>query len=237
MFDYYKAETLSTLRKIKHGFFGRHHGVLKNLVQENRDFSGITDVLKIDPAQVVTLNQVHSAKPVVVYESITHTVPQADALITKIPGLYLGVYTADCVPVLLSSANGDMVAAVHAGWRGALLGIVENTIKTMRDLGAKSIVAALGPAIWQDSYEVSNDFYEKFNAPAFFKPKTNEGSWLFDLPAFVKSRLELAGLSRIEDSPFDTYRLALQFYSYRRKCHNPKEDYKSNFSVIGIEPY
>ena len=161
--------------------------------------------------------------------------PKADALITTTPGLLIGVLTADCVPVLLSTSSGDMVAAVHAGWRGSVAGILENTLDKMRALGAKEIQAALGPCIWQDTYEVSQEFYDNLNKlPSFFKPGNRPQHWQFDLPGYVMYRLQQAGIQHISSSLANTYTDPVRFFSCRRKTILGEAKFGNSLSGIGI---
>jgi YfiH family protein len=148
----------------------------------------------------------------------------------------LGILTADCVPILLASNEPLVVAAVHAGWRGAKAGIINATIEKMRALGANNITAAIGPCIWQQSYEVADDFYNNFDeAHQFFIKGNRSGHWYFDLPGYVHDQLSNAGVKNIDPSIADTYTCKDQFFSYRRKTHNPAENLAGNISIIGIK--
>ncbi|HXW59964.1 MAG TPA: polyphenol oxidase family protein, partial [Myxococcota bacterium] len=197
-----RAQALEQIPSLNHGFFGKAFGLSKDDDEErNTGFLKIAKELKTSSQSIVTLKQMHSADVLIIKEPLEGELPKADALITTVPGLYVGVYTADCVPILLSSVKGDMVAAIHAGWRGALAGIIENTIFAMRSISATNLIAALGPCIWQDSYEVSQSFYESFNAKEFFKPSRRAFHWYFDLPGYVSARLKKAGVMHVVPSP------------------------------------
>lgn len=229
-----RALSLSKISSINHGFFGRSHGLSKDDKKlRQATLARIENDLGATPLSIVTLNQVHSADALVVDAPFKEEPPQADALVTMTPNLYIGILTADCVPILFSTPRGEIVGACHAGWRGALNGIIENTIEKMRSLGATQIAAALGPCIWQQSYEVSATFYQDFDHPAVFKPSKKDSHWQFDLPAYVCHRLRQKGIVHIENSPRDTYE-DRDFFSYRRKTHYPTEEFQSNLSIIGI---
>lgn len=230
-----KAPILSKIPGLIHGFFGRSHGLEKEDPEQRKHiFTGIGEDLGFLDQNIITVKQTHSAQVLVVDRPFSKQIPEADAIITQTPGLLIGILTADCVPVLLSTKNGKIIAAVHAGWRGAFSGIIYNTLEQMRKLDSSDIVAAIGPCIWQDSYEVSASFYEELEAPLFFKPGNRPGHWQFDLPGYVISILQKNNVKFIEHSPKDTYANREFFFSYRRKTHYPEEALMSNFSGIGI---
>lgn len=163
---------------------------------------------------------------------------KADALVTKTPGLVLGILTADCTPVLFADAQARVIGAAHAGWKGAIGGIVENTLLAMETLGAQRsrIVAAIGPTIAQASYEVDVGFQARFveeNAAygAFFQPNAAE-KFQFDLPAFVRYRLTVAGVGLVGDVACDTYADEARFFSFRRTTHRGEADYGRQVSGI-----
>lgn len=231
-----RADLLIQNPKLSHGFFGKRFGLCKDLAFTDQEaFLAISRELGTTIKSLRAPNQAHTAA-VHVLRSPQEPLPEGDALITMVPGLFIGVFTADCVPILLTTEEGNMVAAIHAGWRGAFSGIIENTVNTMRTLGARAIRAALGPCIWQDSYEVSEDFYKACPAPSFFKKALRPAHWFFDLPGFVQEHLTQSGVSFIERSPANTYGEHDHFYSFRRSTHNPQETLLSNFSAIGITP-
>jgi YfiH family protein len=163
--------------------------------------------------------------------------PQADALVTDKPGLLLGVVTADCAPVLLADRAAGVVAAAHAGWRGAHAGVIASTVAAMESLGATpaNIVAAIGPAIAQASYEVDDIFRSGFDAydEYLFVP-ARPGHWRFDLPGYVARRLGQAGVGQIDRLELDTYADPARFFSYRRTTHSGEPAYGRQFSLIGL---
>jgi YfiH family protein len=246
---YLKASLLSDIHGIRHGFFTRQGGVSQgdfaslnadpakenqpDHVQENR--RRISESLGFEAKNLVTARQVHSSEVVVVARPFEGNLPEADALISVTPGLLVGVLTADCVPVLLSTPTGDMVAAVHAGWRGAVSGILEATVQKMKDLGARQVVAALGPCIWQESYEVSQEFYDNLpTVPFLFKAGNRPHHWQFDLPGYVMHHLSLAGVEHVSPSLANTYADADRFFSFRRKTILGEAHFGNILSGIGI---
>lgn len=163
--------------------------------------------------------------------------PEGDALVTDRQGVILAIVTADCAPVLLEDKEAGVVGAAHAGWRGAVGGVLENTLTAMQRLGARParIRAAIGPAIAQASYEVDAAFRESFpgERSAFFAPG-RPGHYQFDLPAYVASRLHEAGVEQVEDLALDTYTLDPQFHSYRRSSHARQNGGGRQISAIVI---
>ncbi len=249
MVPYLQAAALSDIKGIRHGFFTRQGGVSQGdfatlnvgrengdpleCVQENR--RRISQSLGFDEKRLVIVRQRHTPNVVVVEQPFEGAPPEADALITTTPDLFIGVLTADCVPVLLSTTKGDMVAAIHAGWRGAVGGILENTVEQMKALGAKEIQAALGPCIWQDTYEVSQEFYDNLkDVPSFFKIGNRPHHWQFDLPGYVMHRLQQTGIHPIAPSLANTYTDPARFFSCRRKTILGEAKFGNAFSGIGI---
>ncbi len=188
-------------------------------------------------APLVLARQVHSADVVAVMAPWDGDPPEADALVTAQGGLLIGIVTADCAPVLFADRVAGVIGAAHAGWRGALGGVLENTVAAMVGLGARPdrIVAAIGPTIAQSSYEVDAAMHDRFtpDADRFFAPG-REGRWQFDLPGFVASRLRAAGVGVVEDLGEDTYAQAERFYSFRRATHRGEATGGRQTSVIGL---
>ncbi len=146
-------------------------------------------------------------------------------MVTKEKGIALGILTADCVPLLFADPGAGVIGSAHAGWRGALTGVIENTLDAMEKLGAnrKAVHAALGPCIWQNSYEVGPEFPAPFLAEnadyaRFFKPAFKSDRTMFNLPGYVEAKLRAAGVISIESSPADTLADEARFFSYRRAC-------------------
>ena len=192
-------------------------------------------------AELATVHQVHSAEARYVAAPWPHDErPRADAMVTDKPGILLGILTADCAPVLLADEQAGIVAAAHAGWRGALAGITDSAIGEMEAIGASRgrIRAAIGPCIALPSYEVDGAFRDRFvEADASndrFFITTAAGELHFDLPAYVRHRLIAAGVAEVETIHLDTYSDAERFYSYRRSTHRDEADYGRQISLIGI---
>jgi hypothetical protein len=246
--------TAHALGDVPHGFLGRKGGVSTGLVAglnvgfgSQDDRAAIAEnrrraVAAVLPgAALVTLHQVHSPDAIAVTAPFPDDArPHADALVTDRPGLALGVLTADCAPVLLADRDAGVVAAAHAGWKGALGGVVENTVVTMQALGAKRerTVAAVGPCIARASYEVDDDFLRRFvesdpDNERFFMAGRPGHHW-FDLEAYVGARLAAAGVGRIELLGHDTYANEADYFSFRRATHRREPDYGRQISMIGI---
>lgn len=210
------------LGDLPHGFSTR----------QDPDFEGI-----FDGAPLILAKQVHSAKVATVTAPWEGAPPEVDALVTATRGILIGVVTADCCPVLLADRSAGIVGAAHAGWRGALDGVIGNTVDAMEMIGAERtrIAAAIGPTIAQESYEVDTAMRERFPAEShrFFHPGA-QSHWQFDLPGFVRWRLEEAGVAAIEGLAEDTYAQPDLFFSYRRATHRGEPTGGRQTSVIGI---
>jgi polyphenol oxidase len=242
------------LADIPHGFLGRRGGVSEGIcwglnaglgshddaaaVAENRRRAGQT----VAPdATLVGLYQIHSADVVTVTAPYPDAErPRADALVTDRPGIALGIVTADCAPVLLADLQAGVIGAAHAGWKGALSGVIDNSIAAMEALGADRarIVAAVGPCIARASYEVDEAFRARFAAEdretdRFFADGKPGHAW-FDLEAYVAHRLATAGIGRVETLGEDTYSQPDRFYSYRRATHGGEPDYGRQISLIAL---
>ncbi|MGN3974768.1 peptidoglycan editing factor PgeF [Tsuneonella sp. SYSU-LHT278] len=189
-------------------------------------------------ASLVGLFQIHSPEVVTVTEPWSDgDRPRADALVTDRAGILLSILTADCAPVLLADREAEVVGAAHAGWRGAHAGVIERTVAAMEALGARAgrIAAAVGPCIAQGSYEVAQDFRDRFDAgdARFFAPGL-EGHWQFDLAGYVAHRLAESGIATIERLDRDTYAEEHAFFSFRRATHRGEPTYGRQISLIGL---
>jgi hypothetical protein len=195
------------------------------------------------PEALATVYQVHSADVVEVTAPWPLDArPKADAMVTIRPGIALGIGTADCAPVLLADPHAGVIGAAHAGWRGAVSGVVEATVQRMTDLGADSgrIRAAIGPCIAQASYEVGPEFPEPYlqqdpQNRCFFVPGRREGRFMFDLSGYVASRLQRLGVAAVEQTKHDTCAEAELFFSYRRTTLAGEKDYGRGLSVIALD--
>ncbi len=255
-----EAQNLAGLSGIRHGFFTRRGGVSTGLydslncglgsdddtalVLENRRRIGVSlggDVER-SGGGVVTLYQEHGTTALTISSPPSRdALPRADAIVSTTPGLVVGVLTADCAPVLMADAEAGVVAAAHAGWRGALYDVVGSAVREMERQGAKRerITAAVGPCIAQAAYEVGPEFEATFLErdplyAAFFSRKTPRDRPHFDLPGFVIKRLEEAGVGGIEDLALCTCENESLFFSYRRKTHLGEVDYGRQISAIVV---
>src|SRR5271156_4500280 len=248
-----EAEILA-LSGIRHAFFTRAGGVSDGLyatlnggvgsrddsanIAENR--ARMAAVLAVEPHRLLTANQIHSPQ-VVVAETpwLPEARPPADAIVTRMRALAIGVTTADCGPVLLADPQAHVIGAAHAGWRGALTGVIEAAVEAMERLGAArgQIRAAIGPMIRQANYEVGSDLIARFAAEdrassRFFAPAAREGHALFDLSGYVAARLARAGVGHVEDLGLCTYADPARFFSYRRTTHRTEPDYGRHVNAI-----
>jgi len=243
--------TADILTPLRHGFFTRKGGAssgvfsglncgqgssdLNEVVAINR--ARVAGAMGVDPEALVSVRQTHSA---VVAVAPFEDRPEADAIVTNTPGLVLTILTADCQPVLFADAEAGVIGAAHAGWRGALDGVLEATLEAMESLGARreNTVAVIGPTISQRAYEVGPEFFETFLAEdpeysRFFA--AGEGDrMLFDLPAFGLFRLREAGIGQAQWTRHCTYSDPDRFYSYRRTTHAGEADYGRLISAIRL---
>ncbi|WP_208437343.1 peptidoglycan editing factor PgeF [Bartonella taylorii] len=251
------AKDLSALHPygIRHGFFTRQGGVSKSLYQslnvgqssndhpkniaQNRIL--IADYFDVEVQSLITVNQIHSCEIVVVNQAFVDEPPKADALVTTMPELIIGILTADCGPVLFADPKAGVIAAAHAGWRGSLNGIIEKTISVMEEQGAKrqSITAVLGPCIGPCHYEVTSEFYKQFidcqnKFQKYFLKTDKVNHFHFNLWAFIMNQLQEAGVhaSCVE---LCTYQDEQHFFSYRRATHRNEPDYGRQISAIMLK--
>jgi hypothetical protein len=247
---------LAAVPGLRHAFFTREGGVSGGIyaglngglgshddpahVAENR--RRMAEQMGVAPTHLLNLHQIHSPDAVVATGPWNGAVrPTADAIVTRHEGLAIGVTTADCGPILLVDPGARVIGAAHAGWKGALSGVMESTIDAMERLGADRgrIVAAIGPLIRQPSYEVGREFVERFiDADAgnalFFLPGERNGHSMFDLAGFIRMRLENAGVPMIDDLGIDTYS-DTRCFSYRRSVHRKEPDYGRHVHAIVLE--
>jgi hypothetical protein len=252
-----QADSLTKLPGIRHAFFTRAGGVSEgvyaslnggvgshdaaNKVAENR--KRMATALKVSPDRFLTAYQIHSPDVVTVTEPWSSgDRPRADAMVTNQPGIALGISTADCGPVLFADAQARVIGAAHAGWRGALTGVLEATLAAMEKSGGKRehIAVALGPMIRQPNYEVGAEFISRFrdadqDNARFFVPGERDGHAMFDLAGYIAHRLRGAGISQIEDLGFCTYAEPERFYSYRRMTKLGESDYGRHINAIALD--
>jgi len=250
----FQASSLAAQDGVAHGFFTRLGGVSDGIyaslncgpgsrdepanVTENR--ARVAGLLGAAPGALLTAYQRHTNTAVVAEAPwAKDKIPEADAIVTRVPGLAIGILTADCAPVLFCDAEARVIGATHAGWRGALSGIIEATVDAMTGLGAERqrISAVVGPAISQGAYEVGQDYQERFMAEdpdsaAFFVTDEGSGEPHFDLTGYVAERLARAGVGEIVDLGLCTYYDETRLFSYRRSQHHREEDYGRQISAI-----
>lgn len=228
---------------IKFHFFGKDCVIDRKLANRT-NLERVLVRENIYPRTNLFLNQIHGNEVVVIDspEKIygNQDLPKADALVTNIPNIALCVITADCAPVLLFDSKKNIVAAAHAGWRGAKSNVVLSVVKRMHELGAQDIEVVIGPMIQQESYEVSAEFFADFlnENPAnkfFFVAAAKQDKYLFDLPSYVEKKLREAGVKKITNSRIDTYKNDERFFSFRRSAHRGEVDCGRNVSVIVCE--
>lgn len=238
---------------VRHGFFTRRGGASSGIfaglncgvgssdqaeiVEINR--ARVVAALDLAPGQLVSLHQVHSAEVVRVDGPLPGRL-RADAMVSAVPGIGLGILTADCQPVLFCDPLSGVIGAAHAGWRGARDGVLEATLAAMIDLGARpeSTRAVIGPTISQRAYEVGQEFFDSFRdddpASVRFFANGAPGKYHFDLPGYGLARLRAAGIGQVEWTGHCTYSDAGRFFSYRRSTHAGEQDYGRLISVIRL---
>ncbi|MBS0529320.1 MAG: peptidoglycan editing factor PgeF [Proteobacteria bacterium] len=252
----FASSLLAAVPGLRHAFFTREGGVSKGIyeslnagvgsqddpadVAENR--RRMAEVMGVAPENFLSLYQIHSPDVVIAGEAWdAASRPRADAIVTQTPGLAIGASAADCGPILFADPQARIIGAAHAGWKGALTGVLESTLDAMEKLGARrgDIVAAIGPLIRQQSYEVGAEFVDRFTQAdadhaRFFVPSARDGHAMFDLGGFIRMRLDRAGVLLIDDTGIDTY-ADERFFSYRRSVHRKEPDYGRHVHAIALE--
>ena len=247
------SKKLSNNKNLKHYFFSRKNGFSKGLYQslncgmgsnDNKEdimknLEVVENKLGCKKQSLITLNQMHSNE--VVYFNNEDSVKNklsGDAMITKVKNIALGILTADCASILFYNPKKKIIGCAHAGWKGALNGIIQNTVLKFNELDSKNddLIVAIGPCLGKKKFEVKKDFYEKFMLKnyknnEFFEKKKNN-SYFFDLRSFINNELLILGINNVENIDIDTYSNSENFYSYRRSCHEGKKDYGRCISVI-----
>jgi YfiH family protein len=244
------------LAGVRHAFFGRTGGFSKGEYdslnfsrgdeEKNRilNLRRVASILELQEDRIKLVNQNHSNSVISVTQDNTHQSTseiEADGIVTHVPGIALAVTTADCCPILLCDTKAQVIAAVHAGWRGALASIIPNAVATMVSLGASTsnIQAAIGPSIGQNSYEVGEEFYLQFISQntqnqRFFTKNNDRQTWYFDLKAYVASSLRTSGVRQIEDLAVNTYTEPQHLFSCRRSAHQGKQRFGCQISLITL---
>jgi YfiH family protein len=251
-----QSKPLDTLPHVRHAFFTREGGVSEGIYTSLNGGQGSADdpariaenrrrmasALKVADTHLLSCYQIHSAEAVIATEPWARAdAPRADAIVTATPGLAIGVSIADCGPVLFADREARVIGAAHAGWKGALTGILDATVARMEELGAARtrIVAAIGPLIRQSSYEVGPEFVTRFREAdsmniRYFAPADRSGHALFDLPGYIRTRLAKIGVGTIDDLCCDTYAEEKYFFSYRRSVHKNEPDYGRLVAAITL---
>ncbi|MBU6141264.1 MAG: peptidoglycan editing factor PgeF [Proteobacteria bacterium] len=227
---------------IKYHFFGKecliardladHSNLERKLCEKNISFDAILFVNQIHSAAVVTIDSVEKIHG-------NEILPRADGLVTNLSNIVLAIFTADCAPILFLDAEKKIIAATHAGWLGAKSGVISSTISAMKKLGAENIEAIVGPMIQQESYEVSQEFFDDFlnedlANKSFFVEAGSAEKHYFNLPAYVEKKLRESGITKITNQRTDTYKNEEDFFSFRRSTHRSEIDCGRNISIITI---
>ncbi|MEZ5769742.1 MAG: peptidoglycan editing factor PgeF [Paracoccaceae bacterium] len=246
--------TSPSLEGVAHGFFTRRGGASSGIYaglncgggsDDQRDAvalnrARVAAAMRVAPDDLASVNQTHSADVVAVTAPFDEPRPEADGMVSATPGVALTVLTADCEPVLFADSEAQVIGAAHAGWKGALGGVLEATVEAMVGLGADRarIRAVIGPTIGRTAYEVGPEFRDRFldeggDNARYFTP--GEGDrWLFDLPGYGLKRLQAAGVGSAEWTGHCTYSDPVRFYSFRRSVHRKEADYGRLISVIRL---
>jgi len=246
------SKKLRKFKNIKHCFFSRKNGFSegefkslncglgsgdkKKNILKNINF--VSKKIGCKKKILITLSQHHTNKAIYFKDkkSIKQRLP-GDAMITKVKKVAIAILTADCVPILFYDPKNNVVGCAHSGWKGALNGIIENTVKKFNKVNSKNkdLIVVVGPCISKNNYEVKNDFYNKFllkdkKNKIFFKKKSS--NYFFDLRGFVNKKLSDLNIKNIENIDVDTYSNSDSFFSYRRSCHKREKNYGRCISVI-----
>jgi YfiH family protein len=251
------APALAGIPNLEHGFFTREGGGSTGIYASLNCGTGSKDDratvlanralvaghLGAAPERLLTCHQSHTALAIAISEPWTAgSPPKVDGIVTRTPGLAIAVLAADCAPILFADPEARVVGAAHAGWRGALSGVLEATIRTMEELGARRgrIIAALGPCIGPKAYEVGPEFEQQFrendrDSGAFFDRPRPEKRAHFDLPGYVMHRLSRAGLAESQSVSRCTYANEDRFFSFRRATHRGESDYGRQISAIVLD--
>ena len=248
------SKKLNKLNGISHGFFnrcgGKSKGIYKSLncgpgsndkrININKNLKIVKSKINKDCKNIILLNQIHSNKFIYIDKNYKKKRKfKADAIITNQKKLPIGVLTADCVPILICDKKKNIIAAIHAGWKGAYKNILTKVVKFMlkKDCHIKDIHVAIGPCITQKNYNVKEDFFKKFikkdkKNSKFFKKRKN--LLYFDLPGYIKSQLKIMKISNIDHINIDTFEYKNNYFSARRSIRLKHDDYGRNISIIMI---
>jgi len=237
---------------IKHCFFSRKNGTSKGIyeslncgigskdeklnVKKNLDI--VSKKFNIETKQLILMNQTHSNKVEVIENKNNLKKIESDAMLTKNDSIALCVLTADCAPILIYEESKEIIGCIHAGWKGAVSGIIENTLEKLKEIGGKpeKLIVCIGPCIAQESYEVKEDFYSMFKKKSkendSFFLKNNKKTFNFDLRGFVNKKFKNCGVSQIENVSIDSFAMKSEYFSHRRAKKLGENDYGRCISVI-----
>ena len=250
------SKKLKKFKNVKHCFFSKKGGFSKGIYKSlncgqgsrdskkniNKNLDFVSKKIKVSKDKLVLMYQTHSNRVIIINNKNKNLIKfKADAILTKIRGIALGVVTADCVPIILFDSNNHIIGCIHAGWKGAISGIIENTIKKFRELNTQNkIFATVGPCIGEKSYEVSQDFYKKFILKSkknsiYFTNKKNKKK-LFNLRKYVNDKLLKLNV-KVDNINKDTFRGKSNFFSYRRSQKLGQNDYGRCISVIAMTKF
>ena len=246
------SNSLKNNNHVKHCFFSRRNGVSRDIyeslncgigskdkkenVQKNLEI--VAKSFKIEKKKLILMNQTHSNKVKIVENKNSLERVEADSVLTENNKLALCVLTADCAPILIYEKNKKIIGCIHAGWKGAINGIIENTLKKLNEMGgnAKQLVACIGPCISQESYEVKEDFYSIFTKKSkdndSFFSKNEKNSFNFDLRSFLIKKFKDCGVSQIDNINIDSFAMKNEYFSHRRAKKLGENDYGRCISVI-----
>ena len=248
----YYSKKLKKIKKVSHCFFSRKNGFSKGIyeslncgrgskdnkknIQKNLKF--VAKTMAVERAKLILMHQTHSNKVVEITKKNYNKIIMADAMITQMRNLAIGVVTADCVPIIFCDIKSQVAGCIHAGWKGAFTGVIENTFKKVKRLNLKNkIYASVGPCIGNKSYEVNNEFYKKFVSKSwkykiYFKEK-NKTKKLFNLRKFVTDKLLKLGIE-VDQVNKDTFSEKSNFFSYRRSFKLKQKDYGRCISTVRL---
>jgi len=249
----FSSSKLNKFKNIKHCFFSRKNGVSKGIykslncgvgsndteenILKNIDF--VSNKMNCKKEALITLNQKHTNQVVHFNnKALVQNRLTGDAMVSEVKNIGIGILTADCAPILFYDPNKKIIGCTHSGWKGALNGVIDNTVKKFNELNSKNenLIAVVGPCIDKKNYEVKKDFFDKFisenkNNVNFFEQNSNE-IFHFDLRGFINHKISNLGIKNIENIKMDTFSQKEFFYSYRRSQINKEKDYGRCISVI-----
>ena len=246
------SDNLKKNSDIQHCFFSRKNGISTDIYKSlncgigskddkknvNKNLDIVSNIFKIEKKNLILMNQTHSNKVKIIETNNNFNRVNCDAMLTKKNSLALCVLTADCIPILIYEKYNKIIGCIHAGWKGALNKIIENTLEKLKEMGGnqKNLIVSIGPCISKENYEVKNDFYLEFskkskNSEQFFS-KNNKNTFNFDLRAFVNSKFKNFNIHKIDNILLDSFSNENEYFSFRRASKLGQQDYGRCISVI-----